>query len=75
MLNQQQFEDALLVTPMPDGRRWRVVSDCHYETDGGAKITIPAGFITDFASVPRILWPLFPPFGKYELITEVLAAL
>lgn len=26
---------------------------------------IPLGFRTDFASVPRILWSAFPPFGKY----------
>ena len=26
---------------------------------------IPAGFQTDFASVPRPLWVLFPPYGKY----------
>lgn len=28
-------------------------------------ITVPAGFVTDFASVPRALWWLFPPHGKY----------
>jgi len=28
-------------------------------------IKIPAGFITDFASTPRFLWSIFPPFGKY----------
>ena len=26
---------------------------------------IPAGFTSDGASVPRFLWRLFPPFGKY----------
>lgn len=25
------------------------------------KLTIPEGFVTDLASVPRPLWPLFPP--------------
>lgn len=28
--------------------------------------TIPAGFIYDGASVPRILWSLYPPFGSYN---------
>lgn len=28
-------------------------------------IQIPTGFVTDFASVPRILWSLFPPIGRY----------
>lgn len=28
--------------------------------------TVPVGFVTDFASTPRILWTLFPPSGgKY----------
>ena len=31
--------------------------------EGGVKV--PVGFKTDLASVPRILWPLYPPFGKY----------
>ena len=28
-------------------------------------IEVPAGFETDFASVPRVLWSLFPPIGLY----------
>lgn len=26
---------------------------------------VPAGFLTDAATTPRILWPLFPPVGKW----------
>ena len=26
---------------------------------------VPKGFITDGASVPRIFWPVFPPFGPW----------
>lgn len=26
---------------------------------------IPAGFLTDAATTPRVLWPLFPPVGKW----------
>ena len=29
-------------------------------------ITVPAGFRTDFASVPRALWSILPPWGKYS---------
>jgi len=28
-------------------------------------ITVPKGFVTDFATVPRFLWPIFPPDGEY----------
>jgi len=30
-----------------------------------AGYTVPAGFVTDGATVPRFLWPLFPPVGRY----------
>ena len=29
----------------------------------GDFITVPAGFVTDFASVPRALWAIEPPLG------------
>ena len=32
----------------------------------GKSITVPSGFTTDFASVPRGLWPLLPPLGKHS---------
>jgi hypothetical protein len=28
-------------------------------------IRVPAGTVTDLASVPRVLWAIFPPHGKY----------
>lgn len=31
----------------------------------GKDIVVPAGFKTDFASVPRIFWPIFPPDGPH----------
>ncbi len=30
----------------------------------GTEITIPPGYTSDFASVPRILWVLIPPHGR-----------
>ena len=32
----------------------------------GDRITVPVGFQTDYASVPRWLWPIFPPMGVYS---------
>ena len=38
----------------------------YYITDEQAeKITVPKGFVTDFASVPRIFWNIIPPIGRY----------
>ena len=39
-------------------RKWRVVHDWH--TPFGV---VPAGFTTDGASVPRLLWAVFSPSG------------
>jgi hypothetical protein len=29
------------------------------------RICVPVGFVTDFASIPRILWSILPPNGRY----------
>lgn len=29
-------------------------------------IEVPAGYVTDFASIPRGLWNLIPPWGRYR---------
>ena len=42
----------------------KLVQDYIYEING-YKITVPKGFVTDGASVPDILKPLYNPFGKY----------
>lgn len=31
----------------------------------GLCFTVPAGFVTDFASVPQFLWWIIPPWGPY----------
>lgn len=28
-------------------------------------VTVPAGFVTDLASIPRIVWSFFPPDGPW----------
>lgn len=30
-----------------------------------SKVQVPVGFVTDFASIPRIFWSLLPPDGLY----------
>lgn len=47
---------------------WHVVEGFRYylgEEYGDAWIYVPAGYLTDGASVPRIFWNLLPPWGKY----------
>lgn len=45
------------------GRRYRLLAPFTYESalPGVGTITVPAGAETDFHSVPRLLWWLFPP--------------
>jgi len=42
-----------------------LLASFYYQTEGGLLITVPVGYITDFASVPRIFWSIFPPFDPY----------
>jgi len=61
-----QFLLPLEVTPLDDGRNWRVDECFDYESMVlDAIIQIPIGFVTDFASIPRVLWDWLPPTGKY----------
>ena len=51
-----------------DGKNWRVTEPFEYRLgsdDGSESIQIPIGFETDFASIPRGLWNIFPPTGGY----------
>lgn len=51
------------------GRAWYRVSVLFWtdiELPGGCiRLTVPAGFVTDFASTPRWLWWILPPTGEY----------
>lgn len=47
-----------------DGRSWSLVQPFGHATKAGHGVTVPAGFVTDFASVPRIFWRVIgPPVG------------
>ena len=48
-----------------DGRNWRLITEFDYTTNVGklGTLHIPAGTLTDFASVPKFLWNIYPPTG------------
>jgi len=51
-----------------DGHDWEVRAPFEYHLghdDGDECVSIPAGFVTDFASIPRGLWNVLPPTGPY----------
>jgi len=63
-----RFTESLVVTPLPDGKTWIILNDFGYEIGeegSGNIINVPIGTYTDFASIPRPLWAIFPRWGKY----------
>ncbi|HAE9564325.1 TPA_asm: DUF1353 domain-containing protein [Salmonella enterica subsp. enterica serovar Montevideo] len=55
------------IPEMPGHYNWRVYELFEfYLSDGNSDIiSVPAGFITDLATIPRIFRALLPPDGKY----------
>lgn len=51
-----------LIRPLGrDTNRWQLAEDFTVLTDTLGIITVPAGEITDFNSIPRLLWNIFAP--------------
>lgn len=51
-----------------DGRSlWGVHDGLTYRTSigGEATITVQPGFVTDLASIPRLVWTIYPPDGPW----------
>jgi hypothetical protein len=63
-----RFTDVLIVSPLADGKSWYLRRSFGYAVgskDSGDVVEVLEGFQTDFTSVPRPLWWLFPTWGKY----------
>ena len=56
--------NKLIVTPI-SSRSWELVEDFYFIRKDGTSFCAQRGLITDFASTPRIVWPILPPYGKY----------
>lgn len=69
------FVTPLVVSPLPSGRRWSLFLPFTYHI--GSKysrdvIAVPAGFTTDFASIPKFLWflPYWAKFSKASVLHD-----
>ncbi len=63
------FTSPLVVMPQLDGRKWRLFRRFTYHIGtkySNQKITVPAGFVTDFASIPKFLFWLLPWWAKFN---------
>lgn len=57
---------APLVVEYIDGHDWRLARSFAFASDVLKEtVYVPAGFVTDFASIPRGLWNFLPPTGRY----------
>ena len=69
MRDKKHFPLPLLVEPVwgEDWRKRKVIADFVYimSDDACKPIIVPAGFITDYASIPRFLWSWLPSWGPY----------
>lgn len=62
------FTSPLDIRANDDGKTFTLLSPFTYEIGAlgsGRIISVPAGFTTDFASVPQIFWNILPPWGAY----------
>ena len=63
------FTSPLVVTPMPDGRTWRLERPFTYRIGSQHSrrfISVPCGFETDFASIPKFVFWLLPWWAKFN---------
>ena len=69
-MTKSSFREPLILKFLDtnEEKRFEVVSNFTYYIDklgGNLEVSIPIGFRTDFASVPRFFWRVIPPIGLY----------
>ena len=47
-------------------QKWVLSGTLVYEDMHGKLWQVPSGFIHDYASIPRIFWPILPAHGNYD---------
>lgn len=71
-VEQLQFESA--VSKALGKPYWKVVPGYRYylgTKDSNSYVDVPTGFLTDGATIPRILWWLLPPIEEYTQATTL----
>ncbi len=64
MTSFEHFAKPLVVTPVT-GQAWKLVEPFEYWISRNEVVEVPAGAMTDFASIPRIFWAFLPPYWTY----------
>lgn len=64
------FTGPLTLTHLDaDWRRWRLEQPLVYEVGSlgsGDRVVVPAGFVTDGATIPRVLWVVLPVWARWS---------
>lgn len=71
MPHRGKFLTELVLAPHGSGQTWMLRSTLVFESALGTQITVPEGFVTDLASIPRVFWNILPPFGAYSAAAVV----
>lgn len=64
---KQGFYPAAPSVAVGKGRQFTLAQDLLYVSNKFPNVLVPAGFETDFASVPKVLWSLIGPIGRQSL--------
>ncbi len=60
------MKTPMVASPTGDGKYWIIKEPLVYEHPVTKQTyTVPRGFVTDLASVPRLFWSAFPPCDRY----------
>ena len=61
------FTSDLKVKVLENGDKYQLLESFTYyrDKDRDLILKVPEGYITDFATIPKIFWSIYPPFGKY----------
>ncbi len=69
-----KFTGILEVSPLADGRTWILRKEFGYDIGkegSGNSVDVPVGFMTDFASVPRMFRWLVSKWGRHGNATVI----
>jgi Protein of unknown function (DUF1353) len=62
-----EFKGRVVVSFLPDGRNVKLEEPFGYIDPAGKHWDVPAGMVTDGASIPQVFWITHPPFtGQYR---------
>ncbi len=65
MTRRGAFESDLILRTTSEPRLWRLTTALVWTGTQGDRIAVPAGFLTDLATVPRFLHWVVLPYGPY----------